>query len=81
MRVFHIEKIICRWTNIQSFEGSDGKPHHFQHPVVLTLLMFLGEYLCFVVYKIVHLLLARRSVSSTARCICQLLKCIFTCAQ
>ncbi|EDW14062.1 solute carrier family 35 member F6 [Drosophila mojavensis] len=59
-----VNVLFAKWTNIQSFEGSDGKPHHFQHPVVLTLLMFLGEYLCFVVYKIVHLLLARRSLGS-----------------
>lgn len=61
-----IKKTICRWTSIQLLEGSDKQPYHFQHPVVLTLLMFLGEYLCFAVYKIVHMLIARRPVSSSA---------------
>lgn len=53
-----------RWISNQLVEGSDGKPHRFQHPVVLTLLMFLGEFLCFAVYKVIHVLLSRRGVSN-----------------
>lgn len=53
-----------RWVSNQLVEGSDGTPHRFQHPVVLTLLMFLGEFLWFAVYKVIHLLLSRRGVSN-----------------
>lgn len=53
-----------RWVSNQLVEGSDGIPHRFQHPVVLTLLMFLGEFLWFAVYKVIHLLLSRRGVSN-----------------
>jgi len=48
---------------MQEVEGSDGKLHHFQHPVVLTMLMFLGEFLCFGVYKLFHTVMTRRGVS------------------
>lgn len=53
-----------RWISNQLVEGNDGKLHRFQHPVVLTLLMFLGEFLCFAVYKVIHVLLSRRGVSN-----------------
>lgn len=63
MGVFTLH-INFRWISNQLVEGSDGKPHRFQHPVVLTLLMFLGEFLCFAVYKVINVLLSRRGVSN-----------------
>jgi len=56
----------CRWANQQQVIGSDGKLHGFQHPVVFTLLMFLGEFLCFAVFKVIRLISNRRGVSSNA---------------
>jgi len=47
--------VYCRWANQQQLIGSDGKLHGFQHPVVFTLLMFLGEFLCFAVFKLIRL--------------------------
>ncbi|KAH8417390.1 hypothetical protein KR222_010155 [Zaprionus bogoriensis] len=52
--------LLVKWVSNQLVEGSDGKPHHFQHPVVLTLLMFLGELVCFAVYKLMHTLMSLR---------------------
>ncbi|KAM8704132.1 hypothetical protein ACLKA7_008698 [Drosophila subpalustris] len=56
--------LLIKWVSNQSVDGSDGKPHRFQHPVVLTMLMFLGEFLCFGVYKVVHTLMSRRGMSA-----------------
>ncbi|EDV94960.1 solute carrier family 35 member F6 [Drosophila grimshawi] len=52
--------LVIKWMNMQLVQGSDGKLHRFQHPVFLTLLMFLGEFLCFAVYKLIHALMSRR---------------------
>ncbi|KAH8313719.1 hypothetical protein KR067_010818 [Drosophila pandora] len=52
--------LVVKWANQQQVTGSDGQLHGFQHPVVFTLLMFLGEFLCFVVFKIIRLFSCRR---------------------
>ncbi|EDX15794.1 GD15109 [Drosophila simulans] len=58
--------LVVKWANQQQVIGSDGKLHGFQHPVVFTLLMFLGEFLCFVAFKVIRLISSRRGVSSNA---------------
>ncbi|EDV30249.1 uncharacterized protein Dana_GF23188 [Drosophila ananassae] len=52
--------LVVKWANQQQVTGSDGQLHGFQHPVVFTLLMFLGEFLCFVVFKIIRVFSCRR---------------------
>ncbi|EDW66647.1 solute carrier family 35 member F6-like [Drosophila virilis] len=59
-----INVLLIKWTSIQLVEGSDEKLHRFQHPVFLTLLMFVGEFLCFGVYKVVYALMSRRGLST-----------------
>ncbi|XP_017041160.1 solute carrier family 35 member F6 [Drosophila ficusphila] len=56
--------LVVKWANQQQVIGSDGKPHGFQHPVVFTLLMFLGEFLCFLVFKVIRLISNRRGTIS-----------------
>lgn len=56
--------LVVKWANQQQVIGSDGKLHGFQHPVVFTLLMFLGEFLCFAVFKVIRLISNRRGVIS-----------------
>ncbi|KAH8354358.1 hypothetical protein KR084_009009 [Drosophila pseudotakahashii] len=56
--------LVVKWANQEQVIGSDGKLHGFQHPVVFTLLMFLGEFLCFVVFKLIRLISNRRGVIS-----------------
>ncbi|XP_016983316.2 solute carrier family 35 member F6-like [Drosophila rhopaloa] len=51
--------LVVNWANHQQVIGSDGKRHGFQHPVVFTLLMFLGEFLCFVIFKVIRLIASR----------------------
>lgn len=58
-----VNVLLIKWVSMQEVEGSDGKLHHFQHPVVLTMLMFLGEFLCFGVYKLFHTVMTRRGLS------------------
>uniref|UniRef100_A0A6P4ETL0 Solute carrier family 35 member F6 n=1 Tax=Drosophila rhopaloa TaxID=1041015 RepID=A0A6P4ETL0_DRORH len=48
--------LVVKWANQQQVIGSDEKLHHFHHPVVFTLLMFLGEFLCFLVFKLIRLI-------------------------
>ncbi|KAH8280082.1 hypothetical protein KR018_004664 [Drosophila ironensis] len=52
--------LVVKWANQQQVTGSDGFLHGFQHPVVFTLLMFLGEFLCFLVFKLARLVSCRR---------------------
>ncbi|XP_017111213.1 solute carrier family 35 member F6 [Drosophila elegans] len=52
--------LVVKWANQQQVIGSDEKLHRFQHPVVFTLLMFLGEFLCFLVFKLIRLISSRR---------------------
>ncbi|XP_017076870.2 solute carrier family 35 member F6 [Drosophila eugracilis] len=54
--------LVVKWANQNQVIGSDGKLHGFQHPVVFTLLMFLGEFLCFIVFKLIRLISNRRGV-------------------
>ncbi|XP_017129976.1 solute carrier family 35 member F6-like [Drosophila elegans] len=48
--------LVVKWANEHQFIGSDGKHHRFQHPVVFTLLMFLGEFLCFGIIKVIRMI-------------------------
>ncbi|KAH8242690.1 hypothetical protein KR032_001185 [Drosophila birchii] len=56
--------LVVKWANQQQVIGSDGQLHGFQHPVVFTLLMFLGEFLCFLAYKLIRLISSRRGPST-----------------
>ncbi|XP_016996860.2 solute carrier family 35 member F6 isoform X2 [Drosophila takahashii] len=56
--------LVVKWASQEQVTGSDGKLHGFQHPVVFTLLMFLGEFLCFLVFKLIRLISNRRGVIS-----------------
>ncbi|KAH8369468.1 hypothetical protein KR009_011946 [Drosophila setifemur] len=56
--------LVVKWAYQQQVTGSDGQLHGFQHPVVFTLLMFFGEFLCFVAYKLIRLISSRRGVSA-----------------
>ncbi|SPP84494.1 solute carrier family 35 member F6 [Drosophila guanche] len=52
--------LVVKWANQQQVIGSDGELHGFQHPVVFTMLMFLGEFLCFIAFKVGRLVVNRR---------------------
>ncbi|KAM7361005.1 transport and golgi organization 9 [Cochliomyia hominivorax] len=56
--------ILIKWTNTLTGECSDGLWRYFQHPVVLTFLMFTGEFLCYLLYKIIFFFLRRRNDGS-----------------
>ncbi|XP_013104171.2 solute carrier family 35 member F6 [Stomoxys calcitrans] len=55
---------LIKWTTILQGKCSDGEWRYFQHPVFLTFLMFLGECLCLVIYKIAYCFLRRRNNGS-----------------
>ncbi|KAH8307673.1 hypothetical protein KR044_008691 [Drosophila immigrans] len=59
-----VNVILIKWMSNQLVEGSDGKLHHFQHPVALTLLMFLAEFLCFGVYKLINIVITRHRLNA-----------------
>ncbi|KAH8359308.1 hypothetical protein KR093_005723 [Drosophila rubida] len=59
-----VNVILIKWMNNQLVEGSDGKLHRFQHPVALTLLMFLAEFLCFGIYKLINAVIRRRGLNT-----------------
>lgn len=44
--------------------GEDGQPRHFNHPFMQSSFMFIGEMMCFVVFKIIYHYYNRRGVSS-----------------
>ncbi|XP_062126558.1 solute carrier family 35 member F6 [Drosophila sulfurigaster albostrigata] len=56
--------ILIKWMSIQMVEGSDRKKHSFQHPVAMTLLMFLAEFLFFGVYKLISAVVSRRGLNA-----------------
>uniref|UniRef100_T1PMU8 Multidrug resistance efflux transporter n=1 Tax=Musca domestica TaxID=7370 RepID=T1PMU8_MUSDO len=56
--------LLIKWTNTLKGECYDGKWRYFQHPVALTFLMFLGECICFLIYKTIFALLRRRNDGS-----------------
>ncbi|CAD6991457.1 unnamed protein product [Ceratitis capitata] len=56
-----------RWSDTLEGECSDGKWRRFQHPLVQTAFMFLGEFLCFItvfIYKGIFSFLRRRGQMS-----------------
>ncbi|XP_053966719.1 solute carrier family 35 member F6 [Anastrepha ludens] len=56
--------LLLKWSDTLEGECSDGKWRRFQHPLVQTALMFLGEILCFFVYRIVYFFLQRRGLGA-----------------
>ncbi|XP_036336848.1 solute carrier family 35 member F6-like [Rhagoletis pomonella] len=56
--------LLLKWSDTLEGECSDGKLRRFQHPLVQTALMFLGEFLCFVIYKIAYFFLQRRGTGA-----------------
>ncbi|TMW52383.1 hypothetical protein DOY81_002550 [Sarcophaga bullata] len=56
--------LLIKWSNTLLGECSDGKWRHFQHPVILTFLMFAGEFLCYLFFKLIFLILRRRNDGS-----------------
>lgn len=55
--------LVVKWAYNLKLEGSDGEKYGFHHPVLFTLLMFLGEFLCFIIYNVAHIILHRRGRS------------------
>lgn len=43
--------------------GADGVPRHFNHPFMQSSFMFVGEMLCFLVFKLAYAYLNRKNVS------------------
>uniref|UniRef100_A0A0K8UDJ8 Transmembrane protein C2orf18 n=1 Tax=Bactrocera latifrons TaxID=174628 RepID=A0A0K8UDJ8_BACLA len=56
--------LLLKWSDTLEGECSDGKWRRFQHPVVQTALMFLGQFLCFVFYKAAYFFLQRRGTGA-----------------
>ncbi|XP_037952587.1 solute carrier family 35 member F6 [Teleopsis dalmanni] len=56
--------ILLKYTDILKAECKDGQSRPFQHPILQTFIMFLGELLCFGVFKFVYFLLQRREDGS-----------------
>lgn len=56
--------LLIKWTNTLKGECNDGNWRSFQHPVVLTFLMFAGEFLCFLIFKAIFCFLQRRNDGS-----------------
>ncbi|XP_065354996.1 solute carrier family 35 member F6 [Calliphora vicina] len=56
--------LLIKWANTLTGECSDGIWRYFQHPVVLTFLMFAGEFLCYLFYKTIFFILRRRNDGS-----------------
>ncbi|KNC23705.1 hypothetical protein FF38_01213 [Lucilia cuprina] len=56
--------LLIKWTNTMTGVCNDGIWRYFQHPVVLTFLMFAGEFLCYVLYKTIFCFLRQRNNGS-----------------
>jgi hypothetical protein len=55
---------IYRWTDqIKSTGKNGGAERNFNHPFVQACVMFLGEFMCLVVFKIIFCQLRLRNVS------------------
>jgi len=44
--------------------GEDGQLRHFEHPFMQSAFMFLGEALCYIVFKILYYYYNQRGVSA-----------------
>ncbi|XP_037897926.1 uncharacterized protein LOC119642731 [Glossina fuscipes] len=56
--------LLIKWTNTLEAECNDGKLRFFQHPVFLTMIMFAGELVCYVIFKCMYCFLRRRGDGS-----------------
>uniref|UniRef100_A0A1A9ZJP6 Uncharacterized protein n=1 Tax=Glossina pallidipes TaxID=7398 RepID=A0A1A9ZJP6_GLOPL len=56
--------LLIKWANTQQAECNDGKLRYFQHPVFLTMIMFAGELVCYMIYKCTYCVLRRRGDGS-----------------
>ncbi|XP_017759386.1 PREDICTED: solute carrier family 35 member F6 [Eufriesea mexicana] len=53
-----------KYADRQVVPGEDGQPRHFNHPFMQSSFMFIGEMMCFVVFKIIYHYYNRRGDSS-----------------
>ncbi|KZC11786.1 PREDICTED: solute carrier family 35 member F6 [Dufourea novaeangliae] len=53
-----------KYADQQVVEGEDGQPRHFNHPFMQSSFMFVGEMMCFLVFKIIYAYYSRRGDSS-----------------
>ena len=53
-----------KYADQQVVPGEDGQPRHFNHPFMQSSFMFVGEMMCFVVFKILYHYYSRRGDSS-----------------
>uniref|UniRef100_A0A1B0GCX8 Uncharacterized protein n=1 Tax=Glossina morsitans morsitans TaxID=37546 RepID=A0A1B0GCX8_GLOMM len=56
--------LLIKWANTQQAECNDGKLRYFQHPVFLTMIMFAGELVCYMIYKCTYCILRLRGDGS-----------------
>lgn len=56
--------LLIKWTNTLQGECNDGKLRYFNHPVFLTILMFTGELICYMIFKFMYCFLRRRGDGS-----------------
>ncbi|CAG9809961.1 unnamed protein product [Chironomus riparius] len=60
-----INTISTKWTDkIKSFGKDDTTPRQFNHPFIQASIMFMGEFLCVVVFKILFCRLQRKNDGS-----------------
>lgn len=52
-----------RWADTVNATSSDGIKREFKHPFLQACCMFIGEFLCLLVFKAVYYSLRRRRVS------------------
>lgn len=53
-----------KYADQQVVPGEDGQPRHFNHPFMQSSFMFIGEMMCFLVFKIVFAYYSRRADNS-----------------
>ncbi|CAL7950951.1 unnamed protein product [Xylocopa violacea] len=53
-----------KYADKQVVPGEDGQPRHFNHPFMQSSFMFIGEMMCFVVFKILYHYYVRRGDGS-----------------
>ena len=53
-----------KYADQQVVPGEDGQPRHFNHPFMQSSFMFIGEMMCFLVFKILYHYYSRRGDSS-----------------
>lgn len=59
-----INVLVIKWSDKTISTGSDGKERIFEHPFLQTGIMFFGQILCFIIYKISWIILLRRGDGS-----------------